>query len=420
MMRLAILTLTLAAVAAPPAAATSFELTNGRWFDGTGFVPRTAYSVDGVLTFERPERIDSSLDLAGGFVVPPFGEAHNHDLASEWRLAERIHRYLWDGVFYVKIQSSFAPVVESLRPRFGRSDSVDVVFAQAPITGPGGHPMRIRELFFDRGHYAGVFESKEAIRGVGYIEVGSREDLEREFPALLAQKPDFVKFMLSHSEEYELRRDDPEFFGYKGLDPRLAPLLVEKAHAAGLRITAHVSTAADFHHAVSAGVDEIAHLPGVAEPEVIRSRDAALAAQKGVTVVTTVSLTTNIADDYPAYYRRVMQQHADNLKRLREAGVTLAVGSDFTFRDTSVGEATLLHELGVFSNLELLRMWTENSPRTIFPERKIGRLVEGYEASFLVLRGDPLEDFAQVKEIRLRFKQGRPLELEPPAETSSD
>ena len=147
----------------------------------------------------------------------------------------------------------------------------------------------------------------------------------------------------------------------------------------------------------------------------IRAADARLAAERGVTVVTTLILTTNIADEYPAWYQRVMEQHRSNLERLKAAGVTLAVGSDFTFRDTSRGEALLLHQLGVFTNLELLKMWSENSPKTIFPDRRIGRLEDGYEASFLVLKGNPLEDFLHVTHIERRFKQGQWLEMaEPP------
>ena len=65
-----------------------------------------------------------------------------------------------------------------------------------------------------------------------------------------------------------------------------------------------------------------------------------------------------------------------------------------------------LDEFGVFDNVELLKMWVENSPKTIFPERKIGHLAEGFEASFLVLGGNPLEDFDHVKDITMRFKQG--------------
>ncbi len=70
-----------------------------------------------------------------------------------------------------------------------------------------------------------------------------------------------------------------------------------------------------------------------------------------------------------------------------------------------------LHRLGVFTNLEMLKIWAEDTPQTIFLDRSIGHLREGYEASFLVLNGNPLTDFAQIKNIRLRFKQGTPIVL---------
>lgn len=54
-------------------------------------------------------------------------------------------------------------------------------------------------------------------------------------------------------------------------------------------------------------------------------------------------------------------------------------------------------------------MWCETTPATIFPRRLIGKLAEGYEASFLALDGNPLEDFGAVTRIRARVKQGRVL-----------
>ena len=57
-------------------------------------------------------------------------------------------------------------------------------------------------------------------------------------------------------------------------------------------------------------------------------------------------------------------------------------------------------------DLTLLKMWTETTAQSIFHERKIGALVDGYEASFLALEGNPLEDWKNTKRIRVRFKQG--------------
>jgi imidazolonepropionase-like amidohydrolase len=40
-------------------------------------------------------------------------------------------------------------------------------------------------------------------------------------------------------------------------------------------------------------------------------------------------------------------------------------------------------------------------------------LAAGYEASFLVLAGNPLEDFENTRRIELLVKQGQPITLEP-------
>ncbi|WP_447984744.1 hypothetical protein [Nitrospira sp. Nam74] len=97
----------------------------------------------------------------------------------------------------------------------------------------------------------------------------------------------------------------------------------------------------------------------------------------------------------------------DNLQRLHRYGVKLAIGSDHAY--TSLSEAMNLWGLKVFDNLTLLKMWCETTPATIFPHRKIGRLQEGYEASFLVLKENPLENFEHVATITMRVKQGHRL-----------
>jgi imidazolonepropionase-like amidohydrolase len=86
--------------------------------------------------------------------------------------------------------------------------------------------------------------------------------------------------------------------------------------------------------------------------------------------------------------------------------VRLAIGSD-AYRDDSVAEVTYLATLGVFTPLQLLRMWSEATPRAIFPQRRVGCLDDGCEASLLVLDADPSADFAHTKSITLRMKDGR-------------
>jgi imidazolonepropionase-like amidohydrolase len=107
----------------------------------------------------------------------------------------------------------------------------------------------------------------------------------------------------------------------------------------------------------------------------------------------------------------ILELHRQNLERLRAHHVRVAIGSD-EYGSNSVGEALAIARSGLMEPDELLRAWCQNGAETIFPARKIGRLEEGYEASFLVLGGDPLEDFDHVCDIRLRVKQGFALALE--------
>ena len=412
---------------------------NGRWFDGTTFRPRTVYSVGGRFASARPARVDTTIDLAGTWVVPPFGEAHSHavDGAVEGRTRAALARYVADGVLYVQVQGNF-PVSDALRRRLpmNRPGAPDVALAQAFVTASGGHPIQLHEaVLLPQGYYPPGF-TRERLRDSLYVTIDSAGALDRQWARLRALRPDFIKVVLWGSDEHAARRDDPAYFGRKGLDPRLLPALVERAHRDGLRVSAHVSDAADFRHAVAARVDQIAHAATptffntiearAADPQALRDperlarmlldslparyvpvaeADAREAARRGIAVSTTVLLLTRAAAPGRAALRPPV---AAALRRLRDAGVTLVVGSDNPM-DTSVLEVEQLATLGVFDNLALLKMWSEATPRAIFPGRRIGALADGYEASFLALAGDPLEDLANVRRIRLRFKQGVPV-----------
>jgi imidazolonepropionase-like amidohydrolase len=84
----------------------------------------------------------------------------------------------------------------------------------------------------------------------------------------------------------------------------------------------------------------------------------------------------------------VKDNQKKNLLLLKKYGAKLAIGSDHS--DSPVEEIKAIRELDVFTNLELLKLWCENSAQSIFPQRKVGLLAPGYEASFLVLEGNPV------------------------------
>jgi imidazolonepropionase-like amidohydrolase len=399
----------------------SLRFDNGRWLNGERFVAATVFVEDERLRFAQGKKearaaAQQTIDLAGKHVAPPFCESHNHNLGADYRNERSIYNYLRDGVFYVKVLSNLPKESAAVWGTYNLPRSVDAVFANGGITGPGGHPIRLRERLLEQGVYEGF--TKETLKDHAYYVVDSEADIEAKWPLILQYRPDFLKLILVESEHYAERRDDPAFFGLKGLSPQIFAKLVERAHRNNLRVSVHIESAYDFHAAVSAGVEEIAHLPGYRAPQLIDKADAAEAARRGIVVVTTAGLINRHKEREPERYAAVREAQIANLRLLKETGVKLAVGSD-EYDDTSVAEVAHLRGLGVFSDAEILRMWTAHCAGA-FAGRRIGQLADGYEASFIAFDGDPLTNFEATRRIALRVKDGRILELSPPPGQESE
>lgn len=425
----------------PPDAPQSqnYAFTNGHWFNGRTFIPTTYYSVNGTLTASPPKQIDHTLDFQNRYMVPPFGEAHTHNVEGAWNVDQVIHHYLRDGVFYVKNPNDISEFVQHIRHKLNTPHSIDVVFAHAGLTALNGHPSSLYEDMLRIHRYEPVIGrlDRDWFKGRAYYPVSDMQDVEKWWPAIMATNPDFIKIYLANSGHFGKDTRHPDQGFREGLDPRLVAPIVQFVHQRGLRVTAHIETADDFRIAVQGNVDEIAHLPGWFLPSsaersavLLTEEDARLAAaRRTVIVTTTVAQHFHPPGHHPTgshaprhspqpsgSHRHQGEENARNMARdiqrhnlqvLHQAGATIAIGSDHA--ETALAEALHLHQLGVFDNLTLLNMWCETTPQAIFPSRKIGRLEEGYEASFLVLKGNPLTDFRHVRDIALRFKQGVPL-----------
>lgn len=394
----------IASAAVPQASGTAYE--NGRWFDGQAFVAATWYVVDGQLTRQAPARLIARVDLAGGYVVPPYAEAHNHNLQNAWGVSRMRQAYVDQGVMYAAMLCGNADATAGAREALGRDPGVDVLFASACISSADGHPLRMARQQPD-GSLAPVAE----IHDKSYIVMDTVADIDRKWPLVEAASPDLVKAILVHSERPE-HRADPEMHGINGLEPGLLAPLVQRAHRDGLRVAVHTESAADFRVAVEAGADWIAHLPGYRfwkgrDESDYRLDDASilLAAGRGIVVIATANQAVAAAGGDAEKLARVQALQRENLRRLVDAGVDIAIGSDH-FGGTSLVEHDYLRTLGVLDDTALLRALVETTPRLLYPDRRIGRLEEGYEASFLVLDGDPLADPAALARIRHRVRAG--------------
>ncbi|MBL0170587.1 MAG: hypothetical protein IPP90_07620 [Gemmatimonadaceae bacterium] len=310
---------------------------NGQWFDGVGFRRGDRYVVDGLFTSQRPARLDQTTDLDGAFVVPPYGEAHSHNVeSSRFDAVSRMH--LARGVFYVKNPNALKRYTTPLMGRINVPGALDATFALGGLTSSGGHPVEIAARQIARGAWT-------AADGDGgfYWVIDDLNALAARWSSILAEKPDFIKTYLLYSEEYNRRRNDSTYRSWRGLDPAVLPQIVKRAHAAGLRVSTHIESAHDFRIALAAGVDEINHLPGFRpdrdDPRgyedlaryMLADEDARRAARAGVVVVTTLGGILEMLDRVPASSEqaplasRTRDMLRENLRRLHRHGVRVAL-----------------------------------------------------------------------------------------------
>lgn len=405
-----------------------FKFTNGKWFDGKNFQRRTFYVVDGVLTQQQPSKIDETIDLANGFVIPPFGDAHTHNLDGTFNLDNIIKAYLNEGTFYVQVLTNYSTRATQAKPFLNKPSSLDVIYSNGGLTSTLGHPFFVYEPraqgFYNPADWEANMEKiRLGRKGENdvYWFLDSKEDVDAKWEKYLEQKPDVVKIFLLHAENRETIANRDKV-GSKGLSPEVAAYVVEKAHRAGLRVYAHIETPNDFRLGLKIGVEGFAHAPQydwngkIADlpKDDLKLADIRLAGKKGVVVIPTAHIGKVAASDRtadgkltldPQRLARIVERQKLLLNLMLRNNVTIALGSD-EFGRTLSGELWYLHDNRIFDNATLLRIAIESTPQTIFPNRKIGRLQEGYEASFLVLEGNPLENFERIKNIRLRFKQG--------------
>jgi imidazolonepropionase-like amidohydrolase len=397
----------------------TYEFKNGQWFDGKSFKRQTMYSINGIFAKKKPNKIDESVDLQTGFVIPPLADAHCHHFDGAYNVDQQVGMYLNDGVFYAKVQTDVRSGALEVKDKVNQPNRVDVSYSHGALTHTYGHGIEIYEALA-LGFYGDLklYESKitqiaaSRIReNDAYYIIDTADDLEKKWQKILDGKSDFIKIYLLRSENFaEKRRKIPNIpLGSIGLDPKLVPLIVQKAHAAGLRVSAHVDTVTDYQIALNGGVDEMAHLPGYyvdskdnLEKYLLTENDVRETVKRKVWIIPA-----------PVFYGEIDAKSREktdiglksNFTLLKKHKAKIAFGSD-RYGNTPLDDVFHIQKLGVFSNLEILKIWTEDTPQTIFPNRKIGKLKDGYEASFLVLRSNPIRDFTEIKHINLRFKQG--------------
>jgi len=183
-------------------------------------------------------------------------------------------------------------------------------------------------------------------------------------------------------------------------------LIVKTANSAGRPVVAHASTPEGIRRATLAGVQTIEHGDN-GTADVFK-----LMKQRGVALCPTVAAGDAIAQ-YRGWHKgqdpgpERIRQKRESMKLARQSGVQFAIGGDvgvFTHGD-NVREAELLVREYGFTPLDVLRGFTSGNARIFqLPDR--GRILPGLLADLIAVAGDPTQDVAALRQVKLVLKGG--------------
>ncbi len=391
-------------------------------FDGNSFQARSVCVASNRIV-ECTGRAEEIIDVSGRYIIPPLADAHTHHFDGAGTFEWHRSMYLSSGVFYALSLTTPTRSTIAIRDRFSGPGNVDVASSLGGITGPQSHPAEIYEAlalgirsFEEQVARANEIRAGRAYADDAYFVVETREDVAEKFALLMEAEPDVVKVFLRQSDRYD------EGFGKwgpgGGIEPGLLPLIANLAAAHEKPLAVATSNVADYRAAVAVGASFVTHLPcyqdSSADPDspyfdidtaddcLISEDDALTASVHGVThLLITSEWETPRPADYEDWERR-------NIETLLAADTDFAIGSN-SYGKTVVPGLLVAAERGLFSPSELLRLATRETATAIFPDRRVGCLENGCEASFLVLDADPLDDFSAITKISLAVKDGETL-----------
>ena len=191
---------------------------------------------------------------------------------------------------------------------------------------------------------------------------------------------------------------------------------VEEAHKAGRKTATHAMGTKGILNALRAGIDSIEH--GV----YLDAEAVALMVERDVPLIPTLSALFNIANKgieagIPAFAvektLKVKPFHLESIRMAREAGVSIAMGTDagtpFNRHGDNLGELKFLVDCG-FSPMEAIEAGTRIAARVLGMEKELGTIEEGKRADLVLIEGNPLEDIEILLKrelIRLVMKGGK-------------
>lgn len=368
---------------------------------------------------------------AGKWIIPGLVDAHVHFFQSGGLYTRPDVVDLTARVPYAKEREAIRAALPATLRRYLRAGITSVVDFGGPMWNFEVRDLAARTPLAPRVEVAGplissVARPQLALDDPPILQVTDPEAARAEVRAQAARRPDFVKLW---------------YVVPPGQTPEawlpVARAAVDEAHALGLRVAVHATELETARTALRAGTDVLVHsvVDADVDDDFVR-----LLRERNVPYVTTLavfggyarvlagkerftpadmeladpSVVATVLDPLPAevqarYRRGLTPEALRNAKRLWDAGVVVAAGSDAgnigTFHAAGLhDELALLVQAGL-TPAQALAAATVNAAR-VMGRSDLGAVEPGKLADLVVLGANPLDDVGNARRVDLVVKDG--------------
>jgi len=338
----------------------------GTLIDGTGAdpLPDAALVIQGAHILALGPRTEVTIpahaqlfDAQGTTILPGFINTHVHNAY----LNTNLKTWAQAGVTTVRdMGAPFGGYSFSTRDVLNANPEYAQIIAAGPlVTVPDGYPI--------------------AGNNFSSLTVDSPEDAREKINQLVDEGADVIKITLTIGV-------------FPTLSLEQATAIVETAHARGIPVTVHATTARDLERALDAGVDDVAHIATDHVSDELIQRMV----QADVAWVPTLAILRG--------------RGADNLRRFVKAGGRVALGNDAGYLagvliGMPTNEIEQLHHAGL-TPMQIIVAATRNAAEVCRVDDTLGTLEVGKQADVLVVKGDPLKDIAALQDVQLVIHNG--------------